>query len=176
MSQELQRALDVAVTLTIEHSHHGARLWFPRLTVAWLGVSPRYVMLLDSAYEDAVVSAAQDLSSAEAQQGIRETERDGENLKHSAFVFSPASFVVLGRQAWASRRILRARLALSAILRSMRESPHLKHALKNAAGVAALSFPAFLPSGSTGAQRRIHTRGLAPGTRQRAGSTSHVGF
>jgi hypothetical protein len=151
MSQEIQHALDAAMALAVEHNQSRARLWLPHLSSAWLGVAPRYV-LLDSAQDE--VAAARDderdLSSAEASQGVRETEYDAENMKKTPHASPFTLRIALLREAWSSRRSLKMRLALSGMIRSVRESPHIKHALKNAAGVAALTFPAFLPRGSVG--------------------------
>jgi hypothetical protein len=151
MSQEIQHSLDAAMALAVEHNQSRARLWLPHLSSAWLGVAPRYV-LLDSAQDE--VAAARDderdLSSAEASQGVRETEHDVETMRKTPHVSLFTLRAALLREAWSSRRSLKMRLALSGMLRSFRESPHVKHALKNAAGVAALTFPAFLPLGSVG--------------------------
>jgi hypothetical protein len=151
MSQEIQHSLDAAMALAVEHNQSRARLWLPHLSSAWLGVAPRYV-LLDSAQDE--VAAARDderdLSSAEASQGVRETEHDVETMRKTPHASLFTLRAALLREAWSSRRSLKMRLALSGMLRSFRESPHVKHALKNAAGVAALTFPAFLPLGSVG--------------------------
>jgi hypothetical protein len=151
MSQEIQHALDAAMALVVEHNQSRARLWLPHLSLAWLGVAPRYV-LLDYAQDE--VAAARDderdLSSTEASQGVRETEHDVETMRKTPHVSLFTLRAALLREAWSSRRSLKMRLALSGMLRSFRESPHVKHALKNAAGVAALTFPAFLPLGSVG--------------------------
>lgn len=52
--------------------------------------------------------------------------------------------------AWGTPFVLRIRLLMSKALKSIKHSSHLRHALKNAVGVAALSVPAFLPVGSKG--------------------------
>lgn len=52
--------------------------------------------------------------------------------------------------AWRTRSALKIRLWLSKVLRSVKHSSHLRHAFKNAVGVALLSLPAFFPKGSAG--------------------------
>lgn len=52
--------------------------------------------------------------------------------------------------AWRTRYALRMRLWLSRKLRSVKHSSHLRHAFKNALGVALLSLPSFLPIDSAG--------------------------
>lgn len=52
--------------------------------------------------------------------------------------------------AWRTRYAFRIRLWLSRKLRSVKHSSHLRHAFKNALGVALLSLPAFLPTDSAG--------------------------
>lgn len=51
---------------------------------------------------------------------------------------------------WSLPSVVRMRRLLSAYYRAVRHSNHLKHAMKNAIGVAILTFPAFMPADSAG--------------------------
>ncbi|TIB72848.1 hypothetical protein E3Q17_01223 [Wallemia mellicola] len=51
---------------------------------------------------------------------------------------------------WDAPKVLKSRLAVARSFRSLRSSRHIKFALKNAAGVAVLSIPCFLPYKSPG--------------------------
>lgn len=51
---------------------------------------------------------------------------------------------------WTSEWMLRFRVWLSKRYRAFHHSSHWKHGLKNAVGVAVLTFPAFMPAGSPG--------------------------
>lgn len=53
-------------------------------------------------------------------------------------------------RVWSSERMLRLRVWLSKRYRSFHHSSHWKHGLKNAVGVAVLTFPAFMPADSAG--------------------------
>ena len=54
------------------------------------------------------------------------------------------------RNIWRSARVVEIRVLLSNWERAIHHSPHLQHALKNAAGVALLSLPVFLSPESLG--------------------------
>ncbi|KAI0670684.1 hypothetical protein C8Q78DRAFT_974868 [Trametes maxima] len=51
---------------------------------------------------------------------------------------------------WSTDRMLRVRVWLSKRHRALQHSSHWRHGLKNAIGVAVLTFPAFMPEGSAG--------------------------
>jgi hypothetical protein len=161
MTDQVGRALEIVHGLSVVFNRSSMRLWVPHLSYAWLGVTPRHYVL-EVAATDAGSSTSPDtrtgpranLSLAEASQGVKETE-----AKYQASVKSSAhgGFASVLRRlpfslhhAWSSKRALRARLWLSQLLRSAQHSDHVKHGLKNAAGVALLSLPAFLHEGATG--------------------------
>jgi transcriptional regulator of aromatic amino acid metabolism len=119
--------------------------------------------------DDEVVNkrAENDLSATEAQQGLEEHESNTqgylENTQEHVFIeavkysgekrrqgFGLSAIPFWIRRIWASQSLMRLRLATSKFTRAVRHSSHLRHALKNAVGVAMLSLPAFLPKGSTG--------------------------
>ncbi|KAI0317762.1 hypothetical protein OF83DRAFT_1186763 [Amylostereum chailletii] len=163
MAQEMLQALIVAdKTLALYEQSH-VRLWYPRLTMAWLGMAPPTVVMDDRAAppDDPVpIDSGRRLSSTEAQQGLAEhlqffNSRDAAVARAKIRAsntypagWGPWSFSLY--RLWSTVPVLRARLALSPILRSFTHSKHLHHALKNAIGVALLSLPAFFPEGSAG--------------------------
>jgi hypothetical protein len=138
------------------------RLWFPKLSLAWLGRPPKAVILDDWDMSTIVhrPGSEMSLSSEEARQGIAERtsalprsatgrlemyEDYQDKPKRNYFKNIPQFF----RRGWSYPSTLRARLLLSKAFRSVQHSQHIHHALKNAAGVALLSVPAFLPKDST---------------------------
>ncbi|KXN87739.1 hypothetical protein AN958_08215 [Leucoagaricus sp. SymC.cos] len=104
------------------------------------------------------------LSEREALQGIAERTYDGgddedytrrltiKRQKTRGRIGSSEWFKSVFFSHWNHPKTLKARLRLSEISRSLERSPHLRHALKNAGGVALLSLPAYLASGTPGRQ------------------------
>ena len=164
MAQEMLHALTVAERILLSYENSRVRLWYPRVTMAWLGIAPPTVAMDDRAAipDDPVpIGDARRLSATEAQQGLVEHLEIFQNSKHAAVArakirasdrfpggWDPWTFSVY--RLWSSTPILRARLALSPLLRSFTHSTHLQHAFKNALGVMLLSLPAFFPEGSPG--------------------------
>jgi hypothetical protein len=159
IADEAARALEISTGLAMSFNQSQTRLWLPHLSLAWLGMPPRhYVLEVDTA--DAGNSTSPDtqlewqtnLSTSEASQGVMET-----TARYETKSDMDGNFLSLLRQlprslhlAWSSKRILHARLALSSRLRKTQRSEHIQHGFKNAAGVALLSIPAFLPEGAAG--------------------------
>ncbi|KAI0928180.1 hypothetical protein AcW2_004274 [Taiwanofungus camphoratus] len=175
MTQEMRQALQVAQRIAIRYEESRLRFWYPRISLAWLGVPPGPFISDDlrATLQLAVHSgtgdpgntgAEQHLTSTETHQGlaeqgyIRDIRRFPSGLTYSSrtsartgirmYVESsvPATFKAL----WSHPALLRARLWLAKIHRSVQHSSHLRHAMKNAIGVAILSFPAFMPLASSG--------------------------
>ncbi|KAH7908025.1 Fusaric acid resistance protein-like-domain-containing protein [Hygrophoropsis aurantiaca] len=174
----LQMAYDTSHTLQVVQriaSHHEAsplRLWHPRLSLQWLGVAHRSFVVDDHGVQldnDGAVEPDTTLSADEVRQGIasfdeppQKHEKDGMNYfcvvgtesnsvsKHFQHRIRRPSLLL--SWLWNHPRTLRARLGFSKIVRDTQHSSHLRHALKNAAGVAFLSFPAFLPETSAGSR------------------------
>jgi hypothetical protein len=96
------------------------------------------------------------LTVEEARQGVEEyhskipdedaKSTGGSTLKTVSKV-NPAALI---RRIWRSARVVQIRLLLSGWERAAHHSPHLRHAYKNAAGVALLSIPVFLSPASPG--------------------------
>ncbi|KAI0317761.1 hypothetical protein OF83DRAFT_100961 [Amylostereum chailletii] len=174
MAQEMRQALLVADNLITQYDQSRTRLWLPRLTWAWLGMSPPTVYLGQQhpPSRDPVIAheePGQSLTSLEAQQGI---------LEHQAFFngggasvsrvsshtpkppmkisWNPIPFIF---HVWASAPVLRVRIAISKAYRAFMTSAHLQLAFKHAAGVALLSLPAWLPVGSSGQRWFVETHG-----------------
>lgn len=166
MAQEMQHALQIAhnVACLYERSNH--RLWHPRFSLAWLGVAPSAFVLdeRDGAGTAEVLDVDTALSTEEIRQGISEQygvvnlpENDVslsvpivQHIPRVGRMSSLPRFLRAIPQLWRNRRILQIRLLLSKNIRAIQHSSHLRHALKNAIGVALLGLPAFLPVGSPG--------------------------
>ncbi|THH09172.1 hypothetical protein EW146_g8766 [Bondarzewia mesenterica] len=166
MAQEMRHALLVAEKIVNRYDNSHTRLWYPRFSWAWLGVAPPQIMLEDLPIESGdpdYEEPESHLSMAEAREGLAEralSDGSGTDITLTptvlSTVFPPTHYLnlfnlpVLISRLWTLRPVLRARLALSKVLRSVQHSSHLQHAIKNAIGVALLSLPAFFPVGSRG--------------------------
>ena len=158
MGTEVQKALQVCTRMITLYESSSYRVWHPRVSMAWLGLPPRSLMFDE---QDAIPMEHRphetNLTVEEAREGVEEynhpildeeaKSEGGSTLKK----VSRANPVVAIRRVWRSARVLRIRLRLSGWERAIHHSPHLQHAFKNAAGVALLTLPAFLPPGSSGA-------------------------
>lgn len=184
MAQEMRNALQIADRMYTQYEESRVRLWYPRISLAWLGVAQSYV-IADSG------DAAVQMQAAVPRTGW-ETPNDGEAnltlaetaeglLERGYSLSKPVignrslpgglSFSILGAKEraakkwtfsipdvmawlWSQSWMLRLRLRLARGYRSLSHSPHLRHAMKNAIGVAVLSLPAFLPSTNSGKSQR----------------------
>ncbi|KAF8892705.1 hypothetical protein BD779DRAFT_1436676 [Infundibulicybe gibba] len=163
MAQETHRALRVGEKVAGTYESSPLRLWHPRFSLAWLGVSPTTIILdergtfLDNEPPD----AASTLSFEETLQGIAERSHALSNsnridtkasikLSQAKKTFSFTRAYKSISSLWNHPRVIQARLALSRCTRSLQHSPHLRHAFKNAVGVSLLSIPGFMPANSAG--------------------------
>ncbi|KZT66828.1 hypothetical protein DAEQUDRAFT_729793 [Daedalea quercina L-15889] len=183
MAQEMRTALQVADRMYVQYEESRVRLWYPRISLAWLGVAQRNY-ISDSGDAAVQIQAAApktgwetpndgeaNLTLAETAEGLIERgyslgspvlgnsrlpgglsfsilgakERAGKGRKRWAFLSLPDFVAWLWSQSW----VLRLRLRLARGYRSVTHSQHLRHATKNAIGVAVLSLPAFLPSNNS---------------------------
>ncbi|THH26360.1 hypothetical protein EUX98_g7828 [Antrodiella citrinella] len=172
MAGEMTTALKVAERLVLLCLQNPSRLWYPRLTLAWLGVlpgpfisdDPSANLSVNFALEEHPMHSADNplLSEFERRQGmaeyakrlakkkVRETsdlkEKNGRTLKAcGSFRSLLNGFVSLLSWCWTNNRTMDFRVHLWGFMRALKHSHHLRHALKNAVGVATLTFPAFLP-------------------------------
>ncbi|TBU28948.1 hypothetical protein BD311DRAFT_307591 [Dichomitus squalens] len=189
MTQEMGRALQVARQVATSYEESKIRLWYPRVSLQWLGVPPGPFISDDNgelvygpglANDDVgtTVDADERLTIMEARQGLAEraysfTLHKGRPLpagglaaRYKVYAAASASKMELRLSAakvwswrfwsgwmgkvWSSHNMLRARVWLSKRYRSFQHSNHWKHGLKNAIGVAVLTFPAFMPAHSAG--------------------------
>ena len=192
MAQEMCRALHVAENVAARYEESPTRLWYPRISMQWLGVPPGQFISEDRNElpypEDSADGGAgaggetdERLTFMEARQGLAESQHafsftlvKGRPLpagglaaeKYRTYVAASASRMQLKLAAarkwtwafwrgrvgavWTSERMLRARVWLSKAHRSVQHSSHWRHGLKNALGVAVLTFPAFMPADSAG--------------------------
>jgi hypothetical protein len=170
MAHEIHHALQISHNTACLHETCRVRLWHPRFSWAWLGVAPSTFVLDERSTILAEEFSDRDtnLSLEETQQGLVEhhdvfnvLNRDlspstptaekatgVDNKRARLFSFRDIHLVI--PRMWRIRAVLRIRLGLSKVIRAIQHSSHLRHALKNAAGVALLSIPAFLPTDSAG--------------------------
>ncbi|CCM06383.1 uncharacterized protein FIBRA_08642 [Fibroporia radiculosa] len=185
MAQEMRGALQIADRMYTQYEESTMRLWYPRISLAWLGVPPAHIISDDV---DATLqlrpavttsswggtSSEVDLTVAEAKEGLAErgfttdVRRLPSGLTYETFDEKgkqhPASrkrspwdiLALLFSHLWALPRMIRTRIWLAKLNRTVVHSEHVKHAMKNAIGVAVLSFPAFMPANSAGEPPMVH--------------------
>lgn len=169
MAHEMHQSLQISHHIACLHETSNHRLWYPHFSLAWFGVAPRTFVLneRDGAFTADITDtdANTNLSAEETRRGLDEhykvaniripdshvslstpvIKRIPGIVKKSAYHFHLAL-----PRLWRFRAVLRLRLGLSKVIRAIQHSSHLRHALKNAVGVALLSFLAFFPPGSAG--------------------------
>ncbi|EPQ58497.1 hypothetical protein GLOTRDRAFT_36877 [Gloeophyllum trabeum ATCC 11539] len=166
MAHEMRNALQVAQRLMAVYETSSLRLWLPHLSTAWLGVTPRTFILDERTgipMDDQSPDRDTSLSNAETEEALAEQGTAVIHYEYSGAtqisekLQSPSKKIVSFRHPWLliyhlwrTPFVLHIRLRLSSFLRSVQHSNHLRHALKNAAGVALLTLPAFLPENSAG--------------------------
>ena len=195
MAQEMGQALRVAHHVAALYEESTTRLWYPRISLQWLGVPPGPFISDDNG--DLVfssggtvdggattdVGADERLTIMEARQGLAERSYSftlvkgrplpagGLASRYKVYAAASVSKMELRLSAakvwswefwsglmgklWSSERAIRARVRLSKVYRSLQHSPHWRHGLKNAIGVAVLTFPAFMPAESAGPSRYL---------------------
>lgn len=159
MANEMRRALGVADRILNLHNTSQTRVWYPRLSWAWLGIASPTVIgddrehVMSDDHDPQRFEDEHRLSVSEAREGLSELVRlreanqskvsslgskftSRESLKLRSIVYGP--------------RITRLRFLFAACVRAIRHSSHLQHAVKNSIGVMLLSLPAFLSRGSPG--------------------------
>lgn len=157
MATEVQRALQVCTRMIALYESSTYRMWHPRVSFAWLGLPPRSLMFDE---QEAIPVEYQphetNLTVEEAREGVEEykslvPDEDEISIGGSTLTkvarANPAAVI---RRIWRSERVLQIRLRLSSWERAIHHSPHLRHAFKNAVGVALLSLPVFLSPTSSG--------------------------
>jgi hypothetical protein len=168
MANEMDHALQICHGVACLYEDSRPQLWHPRFSWAWLGVAPDPFILEErstTAVND-VYDIDTNLSTEETRRGLAEScgistipDKSGSlslptpnriQGQRSVYRFSFRRIHRLIPQIWGYGGVVRFRVRLSKIIRSIRHSGHLRHALKNAAGVSLLSIPAFLPTSSAG--------------------------
>lgn len=177
MAHEIRLALQIAQRFAHKYDSSSPRLWFPHVSLAWLGVPPGSFIsddpnaLLNSASQENIPDMNTDFGEGEFKQGLQEqvyrvdvrksaaktailnlsktksNAPDGDT-KHSWLRGFSKSF-------WTSRKALKLRIRAWRFMQATKNSSHLRHALKAAVGVAILTFPAFLPVDSAGASLEV---------------------
>ncbi|KAG0705229.1 hypothetical protein DFH29DRAFT_800614 [Suillus ampliporus] len=171
MAYDTSHILQVAQNIAAHHEASPLRFWLPRLTWQWLGVAPRTFIMDEHGTHIAqdVIEAETTLSVEEVRQGMAFVDQQdslsetmSQDVSYSPALMGvptglqlslkslPRCLTSTPQRLWNHSVVLRLRLSASKIIRNMQHSSHLQHAMKNAIGVAMLSFPAFLPSNSVG--------------------------
>ncbi|KAH9025176.1 hypothetical protein EDB85DRAFT_2179551 [Lactarius pseudohatsudake] len=161
MAEEMHNALIVVDRVLLLHSTSRTRLWYPRLSLAWLGIAPPTIIDYIHVTPDDDPGRFDDehnMSMAEAREGLSELARWRETTSYSR-PSSPEPNEIYYRNVIYGPRITRFRLIFAACIRGVARSSHLQHAIKNSIGVALLSLPAFLPTGSSGQKWFSRTHG-----------------
>lgn len=191
MAQEMGRALKVAHQVAALYEESSTRLWYPHISLQWLGVPPG-PFISDDAGDlvyasggtidgDLQTDAGADerLTVMEARQGLAEraytftlvhgrpVPAGGLATRYKIYAAASVSKMSLRLNGakvwswkfwrgcigliWSSERSMRVRVSLAKLHRAFAHSSHWRHGVKNAIGVAVLTFPAFMPADSYGA-------------------------
>src|SRR6266702_2777537 len=163
MAEEMHNALVVVDRILLFHNTSRTRLWYPRLSLAWLGIAPPTI--IDDIHvtpdDPERFENEHNMSMAEAREGLSELARWREANSSTSLSRSSSSkptnkkgLLCIPNVIYGPR-ITRFRLIFAACVRGVARSSHLQHAIKNSIGVALLSLPAFLPTGSSGKHRTL---------------------
>ena len=165
MAEEMHNALVVADRILLLHNTSRTRLWYPRLSLAWLGVVAPTIIddihVIPNDGDPERFENEHNMSMAEAREGLSELARWREANSSTSLSRPSSSQSTNKRGLWYIRnviygpRITRFRLFFAACVRGVARSSHLQHAIKNSIGVALLSLPAFFPTGSSGKHRTL---------------------
>ncbi|KAH9857776.1 hypothetical protein C2E23DRAFT_881345 [Lenzites betulinus] len=190
MGQEMAGALRIAEHVATLYEETSGRLWYPHVSLQWLGVPPgpfipddngELVAVSGGVNEGDIIDVGGDerLTVMEAQQGLAERAfsftlvkgrplpAGGLSARYRTYAASASRMSLRMGDAklwtwkywsdfvgmlWSTERMLRLRVWLAKRYRKVQHSSHWRHGLKNALGVAVLTFPAFMPEESTGRQ------------------------
>lgn len=158
MANSMRHTIHIVEDVVSFYETSPIRLYYPRFTAAWLGVAPASIIHEDGEQvtDQADTPVYMNMSETLENLTIQNIDEDDEDLPRKKRIVAsghPLSYrwwSSLLRSAWNQRATMRYRLIFSEVLRSLLHSSHVKHALKNALGVALLSIPAFLANGSPG--------------------------
>jgi hypothetical protein len=162
MANEVRRGLLVADRVLDLHRTSQTRVWYPRLSWAWLGIASSTVIgddrehVMSDDHDPERFEDENRLSATEAREGLSELVKWREANLSKPIISTSLGSKFASRESLRVRSIIygtrmtRLRLLFAACVRAIRHSSHLQHALKNSFGVMLLSLPAFLPRGSAG--------------------------
>ena len=186
MAEEMHNALVVADQILLLHNTSRTRLWYPRLSLAWLGIAPPTIIddiqVMPNDGDPEHFENEHNMSMAEAREGLSELARWRE-ANSSTSLPRPSSTrpanekgLLYIRNVIYGLRITRFRLIFAACVRGVARSSHLQHAIKNSIGVALLSLPAFLPTGSSGKYRTLSgASAVHSSPKVKSGLVAHMG-
>jgi hypothetical protein len=158
MASDVLRALKTCRHCIEVYNASKPKIWFPRWNSAWLGVSLRG-LVIDEQGDDLnfIIPTSSNLSGEELREGLQESanpSNPGRVYSNSTLtpqILNPCQCIwAVARSLWNYSRVLQIRLSLSRVVKGVQGSSHLKHAFKNAAGIALLGLPAYMPSSSFG--------------------------
>ncbi|KZT03579.1 uncharacterized protein LAESUDRAFT_659459 [Laetiporus sulphureus 93-53] len=178
MAHEMRTALQIAERMYNEYEESHVRLWYPHISLSWLGVPPR-ALISDDRDATLQIRASVDhtpwtedadvnLTTTETHEALAEMGYTiGEKRLPSGLSYSTLtkenvdgkrkrkrscwlSLSAPFADLWALPWMLRFRIMTARVNRAVLHSNHLHHAIKNAIGVAILCFPAFMPPDSRG--------------------------
>ena len=158
MAQEIKSAVQVAESFTICYESSRARLWYPRVSLSWLGVPPGSFVYDDptaahpvytSPSDDALASIEDHSKSPEWKQGLREAHSI--HVRRAALKAARMSMSSKDEDSdkrlgcgwfgwltgwlydtWSSRRMLMIRLRVWKFLQAVSRSSHLRHEIGRA--------------------------------------------
>ncbi|KDQ12279.1 hypothetical protein BOTBODRAFT_161808 [Botryobasidium botryosum FD-172 SS1] len=162
IAAELEIAFSVAEKSLKEYEKSSPRLWYPRISIAWLGLPFDSIVTEEPVFDDEEIEKErqEDISWFETRQGLAELDQEPVLPIYGGGLFTGSSdswdLRKKVKHFWSSSSTLRFRLWFSKIVRSVRNSSSFRFAIKNALGVALLTLPAYLPPTSSGA-RWFHT-------------------
>lgn len=169
----MRTSLRVTQQLVEQYEARRPRLWYPRISLAWLGVVPGPYISDDPSAAltavpvstGAISEGESNLSMSEQRQGLAEhavrvavgkaralsgTDIDGNSRVSKNMRGWWSVFTLWMDWLWSNDHMLQARITMGRVHRSIKHSSHLRHAAKNAIGVALLTFPVFLAEDSAG--------------------------
>ncbi|TFL06868.1 hypothetical protein BDV98DRAFT_1716 [Pterulicium gracile] len=155
MANDVQSALGLIHELLTSYEEAKPHLTVPLLNKAWLGV---HVDTLPLEVSDSAADTDTGNDNLTHKEQL-EVDRMSENIiikQEQRPAKRPPILTILRvlrlSDLWKSTPMLRARFSTFKFIRSFKHSPHIRYALKNAVGVAALSLPGFLPPDHPGHQ------------------------
>ncbi|KAI0303455.1 hypothetical protein B0F90DRAFT_1711174 [Multifurca ochricompacta] len=175
MADEMHHALLIANKIISLHDASRTRLWYPRLSLAWLGIAPPAIIDDDSVMPDGNDPECFEEHRLSLSELARWRETTSSATMSRTSGPKSAKPLLYIRNIIYGPRMIRLRVLFASCARAVAHSSHLQHAIKNSLGVALLSLPAFLPLGSPGTWAMDDYQ-LRLGTETNTGATWRVAY